>query len=120
VAHAGQVGNRRDEVLADAFHRPGTGRAEQAAAAVFGHHRTDRVGQHHFQVRLHALEEARQPGQGAGRTDADHDGVHIMLGLRPDLRRGAGFVGQRVGRVVELVGEEGVGDVPARRAATSW
>ncbi|MNY06229.1 hypothetical protein D3C86_1389790 [compost metagenome] len=110
VAHAGQVGNRRNEVFANAFHRPGTGGGEGAAAAVFGHHRTDRVGQDHFQVRLHAFEEAGQPGEGTGRTDADDDGVHIMLGLRPDLRRGAAFVGQRVGRVVELVGEERIGN----------
>ena len=56
------------------------------------------------------LKETGQPGQRAGRTDADDDGVHIMLSLRPDLRRGAAFVGQRVGRVVELIGEEGVGN----------
>ncbi|MNL13262.1 hypothetical protein D3C87_1341650 [compost metagenome] len=110
VAHARQVGNRRNEVFADAFHRPGTGRTKGAAAAVFSHHRTDRVGQHHFQVWLHAFEETGQPGQRAGRADADNNGVHIMLGLRPDLRRGAAFVGQRVGRIVELVGEEGVGN----------
>jgi hypothetical protein len=62
----------------------------------------------------------RQPGQRAGRPDADHNGVQIMLGLRPDLRGGTALVGQRVGRVVELVGEEGVGDVLCQRAATSW
>ncbi|MNX32043.1 hypothetical protein D3C86_622440 [compost metagenome] len=111
MAHARQVGDRRNEVFADAFHRPGAGRAEGAATAVFSHHRTDRVGQHHFQVWLHAFEETGQPGQRAGRADADDNRVHIMLGLRPDLRRGAAFVGQRVGRVVELIGEKSIGNV---------
>jgi hypothetical protein len=90
-----------------------------AAAAVFGH-RTHRIGQYHFQIRLHALKETRQAGQRAGRADAYHNGVQIVLGLRPDFRGGTGFVGQRVGRVVELVGEEASGMSLARRAATSW
>jgi hypothetical protein len=59
----------------------------------------------------HLLEEARQAGEGAGGAHADHHGVQVMAGLRPDLRAGAGLVGQGVGGVVELVGEVGVGQI---------
>ncbi len=57
----------------------------------------------------------RQAGQGAGGADADHDRIELVAGLLPDLGAGGGFVGARVGRVVELVGEPGAGDL-ARQA----
>lgn len=84
---------------------------QRAVAAVLRHYRTDRIGQHHFQIRLHALEETAQPGQRTGRTDTDDDGVQVVFGLRPDFRRGAAFMRQRVGRVVELVGKKRAGNV---------
>ncbi|MCY1346312.1 hypothetical protein D9M69_323950 [compost metagenome] len=112
VAHAGEVGDGRDEILADALHRPGTRRAQGAGTGIFGDHRADRVGQDELQLRLHALEEAGQPGEGAAGADAADDGVQVVSGLCPDFRRGAALVGQRVGRVVELVGEERIGNVP--------
>ena len=111
MTHAGQVADRRDEVFANALHRPGTGFADHAATAVFGHHRAHRVGQNHFQIRLHALKKTGQAGQRTGRPDTHHNGIQIVLGLRPDFRGGAAFVGQRVGRVIELIGEKSIGDV---------
>jgi hypothetical protein len=40
-----------------------------------------------------------------------------MAGLLPDFRAGGGFVGQRIGGIVELVGEEGARQFAASRAA---
>lgn len=111
MAHAGEVGDGRYEVLADALHRPGTRRTQGAGAGVLGHDRALGIGEHHLQLRLDLLEEPGKAGQGTGGADADDDGVEIVAGLRPELRAGAALVGQRVGRVVELVGEEGAGNI---------
>lgn len=78
---------------------------------MLGHDRALGIGEHHLQLRLDLLEEPGKAGQGTGGADADDDGVEIVAGLRPELRAGAALVGQRVGRVVELVGEEGAGNV---------
>jgi len=67
--------------------------------------------QHEFEVRLDLAEVVRQPGERAGRADADDDRVQVMPGLLPDFGAGRGFVGARIGRIVELVGEPGAGNV---------
>jgi hypothetical protein len=52
------------------------------------------------------LKKPRQPGERSRRADADDDRVDVVAHLLPDLGSGRQLVGERVGRVVELVGEE--------------
>ena len=110
-AHARQVGDRGDEVLADALHRPRAGGADRAAAGVLGDDRAGRIGEHEAELGAHRAEEARQAGDRAARADAADDGVDVLPHLRPDLRAGGALVRQRVGGIVELVGEERAGDL---------
>ena len=55
----------------------------------------------------------------AAAADAADHGVHVVAGLVPDFGAGAGFVGERIGRVGELVDVEGTGISCASRAARS-
>jgi len=104
LGHAGHVGDGGDEVFADAFHRPrAAGFGHVAGIDVFGQDGAGRIGQDEFHVRGDLAEVARQPGQRAGRADADHDGVHVVAHLFPDFRAGGGFMRQRIGGIVELV-----------------
>ena len=111
LAHAREVGDRRDEILADALHGPGAGAADLAAAGVLGDDRAGRIGEHEAELRLHGPEVAREPGDRAGRADAADDRVDVVSRLGPDLRAGGPLVRQRIGGVVELVGEERARDV---------
>ncbi|KAG1437302.1 hypothetical protein G6F56_013173 [Rhizopus delemar] len=103
-----EIGDRRQEVLADAFHQPAARLVvEVALIDVLGQDRADRIGQHQFGLRRQLGERARQAGHGAGAAAAEHDGVQIAAHLLEDLRAGAEFVRGRVVRVAELVDEVG-------------
>ena len=47
--------------------------------------RAGRVGQHEFGLRRNVGEVAAQPAQRAAGADANHDSVHVMLHLPPQL-----------------------------------
>ena len=81
---------------------------------VVGEDRARRIGQDEFDRRIRLAEELRQTGQGAGGADTADDGVERMPALRPDLGAGRLTMGRRVIRIVELVGEEGAGDLARR------
>ena len=115
-----EIGLRRDEVLAYAFDQPAAGLAVTAGLDMIGQHRAHRVRQHDFQLRRLAAEETGQPGQRAAGAYAHHHRVQFVVHLRPDFRRGAGFMRQRVGRIVELVDVVSARRVLAMRAARSW
>ena len=79
--------------------------------------RAGRVGQHEFGLRRNVGEVAAQPAQRAAGADANHDSVHVMLHLPPQLGGGSGGMGRRIGRVVELIDIKAPGISPAGRWA---
>ena len=63
--------------------------ADLAGPNVVGQDRADRIGQHHFDVRRHAGEEAAQARERAARSDAAH---HRIQPLRRIAARSPGPV----------------------------
>ncbi|MNE19784.1 hypothetical protein D3C80_1128790 [compost metagenome] len=51
-----------------------------------------------------------QAAECAAGTDANHDGIDLMLHLLPQFRRGGAGMGRRVGRVVKLIDIKRTGD----------
>ena len=108
----GEVGDGREEVLADAFHHPARRfLGERAFVDVFGEDRADRVGEDQFDVRRGFREAARQAGHGAGAAAAENDRVQTAgIGHLPqDLRPGAVLVRRDIVGVAELIDEVGAG-----------
>jgi hypothetical protein len=66
-----------------------------------------RIGQHNFGLGGAARKETAEPSQRSARTGPTNHGVDIVIHLRPNFRRRAGFVGERIGRIAELIDENG-------------
>ena len=58
---------------------------------------------------LSVLEETRHAGDGAAGADTRHQDIDLAAGVLPDLRAGGALVDGRVGRVLELLRDDGVG-----------
>ena len=108
VADQRKVAIGRDEVLADALDQPRADIVAQLAGLDHaGENRAFGVGQHHLDVGRDPFHEAADAGQRAARADAADHGVEVVVHLLPDLGAGGGLVDLGVGRVGELVDEEG-------------
>ena len=70
-----------------------------------------RLDGHDLDAGVLALEVLAHAGHSAAGADAGHEDVHLAVRVVPDLRAGGGDVGLGVGRVDELAGDEGVGDL---------
>ena len=79
--------------------------------ALAQHGRRGRLHGNHLDVRVLALQILAHAGDGAAGADAGHKNVHLAIGILPDLGAGGLDVCLRVGRVHELAGDEGIGDL---------
>ena len=66
---------------------------------------------HDLDAGILALEVLAHTGDGAAGAYAGHKDVDLAVGVVPDLGAGGGDVRLGVGRVDELAGDEGVGDL---------
>ncbi len=98
----------RHEVLADTLDGPGAGLDRLSRLDQRREDRTERVGQDHLGLRRDAREEAAEPRQRAAGADAADHGIDVVIHLLPDLGAGGGLMGERVGRIGELVDEMGL------------
>ena len=98
IQHAG------DEIGADALEAMGSRLAAGEQRGIGGLHGHD----------LHAfllfLQVSARAGDGAAGAHASHEDVHFPIGILPDLGAGGTVMGGGVGRVIELVGDEAVGN----------
>ena len=109
LRHQSEIAVRRNEVLADALDRPAARLRHLSGLHVGGEHRADRIGENHRGLGRRLPHEPPDPGQRAARADADHDGVHVVLHLAQNFRPGGGGMRLRIGRIGELIDEEGAG-----------
>ena len=70
-----------------------------------------RLNGHDLDAGILALEVLAHTGDGAAGADAGYKDVNLAVGVVPDLGAGGGDVRLGVGRVDELAGDEGVGDL---------
>jgi hypothetical protein len=117
---ADQVGDVRDEVLADALDHPGAGLDADRRSRPVGQDRADRIGQHHLGLGRDRLAKKRPRPVSVPPEPTPTTTASTSPHLLQDLRAGAGLVRQRVGRVVELVDVERAPVDSARWLAMSW
>ena len=75
------------------------------------HRRGGRLNSHDLDVGVLALEVVADTGHGAAGADTGNEDVDLTVGVLPDLGAGGCLVGGGVGRIDELAGHKGVGDL---------
>src|ERR1051325_674999 len=116
VGDAREIAHRRDEVFADALDGPASHRLDLAGLDVMNEDRALGVGEDDPRLRRDAREivgEARD--RAAGADAADHR-VDVVVHLGEDLGARRRLVGARIGRIAELVGVPGAGDLAGEAA----
>ena len=93
------------KACADALDLMGTGRA------LAQHRGGSRLHGHHLDGGVLALEILAHAGHRAAGANACHKDVHLAVGIVPDLRAGRLNVSLGVGRVDELAGDKGIGNL---------
>ena len=75
------------------------------------HRRGGRLNSHDLDVGVLALEVVADTGHGAAGADTGNEDIDLTVGVLPDLGAGGCLVGGGVGRIDELAGHKGVGDL---------
>ena len=75
-----------------------------------GQHRAVlRLQRDHLQAGLAALQRLADAADGAAGADAGDDDVHLAIGVVPDFFGGAAAMDVRIGRIFELLRDDGIG-----------
>ena len=101
-----EVGRAGDEILPHAFDLVGVRLGDLAGFVVGLEDRAHRVGADDAHLGIALLQAARDPADRPAGSQPGDEVRQLARGLLPDLGPGALVVGQWVGRIVILVGEE--------------
>ena len=80
---------------------------QRLAGAALGNHRADgRLDRHDLHARLARLEHLADAGDRAAGADAGHEDINLPGRIPPDLLGRGAAMDFRIGRVLELLGDE--------------